>query len=335
MLIGIIILSFCISFCGAWFVVRFGSYFGYIDRPSHRSSHRINTPKGGGVGILAAFVFISIILSIKIEYWVPAFILSLVSLLDDRFDLSSRFRLIVQFVLAGIVVFNFKEFNWISSNLNDFLNEMIGVALSGTLLVFVVGTSNFFNFMDGINGIAAVTGSIAFCSLGYIALRNGTDDIAILMFGICFACLGFLYWNFPNAKVFMGDVSSILLGFLFSTGVVFLSNSLSDFICYAGFILPFYADEAATMYQRIRNKDPLSKPHRKHLYQVLVNEGNIKHWKVSLGYGILQIAICTLLILTRPISLLLPVLIIVFFFVFFVLVDFRVKKKLTNIFVKT
>jgi Fuc2NAc and GlcNAc transferase len=105
------------------------------------------------------------------------------------------------------------------------------------------------------------------------------------------ACLGFLCFSFPKATVFLGDVGSILLGFVFACLVIFLSRDLSDFLVMAGFLSMFYFDELFTMVVRIRNKDSLVEPHRKHIYQVLVNEAGVVHWKVALGYGVAQLII--------------------------------------------
>ncbi len=96
----------------------------------------------------------------------------------------------------------------------------------------------------------------------------------------------------------MGDVGSILLGFVFAGMVVWLAKSLSDFVCMAAFVFPFYADELSTMVVRLKAHSPqeqnigrlgmLARPHRKHVYQLLANEMNVAHWKVSVGYGVFQ-----------------------------------------------
>jgi len=105
------------------------------------------------------------------------------------------------------------------------------------------------------------------------------------------SCLGFLPFNMPNAKVFMGDGGSILVGFVFAATIVLLSKSLWDFICLSAFIFPFYADEITTMWLRIKDGENLTLPHRRHLYQLLANEYGIAHWKISMGYGVVQVFI--------------------------------------------
>ncbi|MBU2510550.1 glycosyltransferase family 4 protein [bacterium] len=323
-------LSFCIAFVGAWLIARYGSYAGLIDKPSNRSSHNTNIPKGGGVGILVVFVFLCLILDIMLFFWLPVFLLSFISFLGDRFELSAKFRLIIQFITAGIVLYSANDISWIVVSIEGVDSNFINITGYFVILVFIVGTTNFYNFMDGINGIAGITGIIAFTCLGYVSLTKDMLEITILLFGISSACLGFLFWNLPKAKVFMGDVSSILLGFVFAICVVLLSNSLTEFICYAGFILPFYADELLTMIERIKHKYPLSQAHRRHLYQVLVNEGGFDHWIVSLGYGIIQLAICVLLMSIEAKGHCFLIMIIIAIFGLFASVNFCIKKKLTN-----
>ena len=144
------------------------------------------------------------------------------------------------------------------------------------MAVFIVGTANFYNFMDGINGIAAITGIVGFGLLAlYSFLSESYSSFAVLSVCIYFSCLGFLPFNMPKAKVFMGDVGSILLGFTFAGMVVWLSKNPLDFICLAAFLFPFYADELTTMAVRIRDGDNLLRAHRRHLYQVLANEKGV------------------------------------------------------------
>lgn len=122
-------------------------------------------------------------------------------------------------------------------------------------------------------------------------LTGGDSRFSILSICIALSCLGFLPFNFPKAKVFMGDVGSIMLGFVFASIVVMASKSFLDFVCLAGFLFPFYADEFVTMAVRIKDGENLLKAHRRHFYQLLANEISIDHWKVSVGYSILQIVV--------------------------------------------
>ncbi|MBW2014432.1 MAG: hypothetical protein JRI69_11710 [Deltaproteobacteria bacterium] len=125
----------------------------------------------------------------------------------------------------------------------------------------------------------------------------------------------------------MGDVGSILLGFVFAGMVVYISKSFLEFVCLAGFLFPFYADELTTMMIRIRDGEKLSKPHRRHLYQLLANEYQIPHWKVSVGYGFAQLLIGISILLIKDIGYMAVISALVFYFGFFMMVSFFVRKK--------
>jgi len=104
---------------------------------------------------------------------------------------------------------------------------------------------------------------------------------------MAWACGGFLPFNLPKDRVFMGDVGSILLGFVYACLVVCFAKTFGDFVVLIGFLFPFYADELVIMYVRIRDGQSLTLPHRRHLYQLIANELNISHWKVSAAFGVL------------------------------------------------
>jgi UDP-N-acetylmuramyl pentapeptide phosphotransferase/UDP-N-acetylglucosamine-1-phosphate transferase len=315
----VLVLSFVLGNTGAWVVAKYGKHFGLIDNPDERSSHLISTPKGGGIGILAAFFLICVAFRISVFFWLPAVVLSLLSLLGDRVEISQRFRLAFHFLLTGLFLYNISKPNFFGVVFVGYRPKWLELVLiSLFFLLFIVGTANFFNFMDGINGIAGISGAMAFGFLGVISWqRNDPEALMILSFGLAIACIGFLIWNFVNAKVFMGDVGSILLGFVFAGLVVKLSDNIKDLACYSGFLFLFYSDELTTMIERIKKKESLILAHRRHLYQVLANEGGISHWKVSVGYGLIQLLISSSLLFIEDLGmysvfLLLTVLFIIF-----------------------
>ena len=162
-------------------------------------------------------------------------------------------------------------------------------------------------------------------------ISGGDSRFTILSTCIAFSCLGFLPFNFPKAKVFMGDVGSILLGFVFAALVVMISKGLLDFLCLAGFLFPFYTDELITMTVRIKHGENLLKAHRRHFYQILANEMGIAHWKVSAGYGLFQLIVGLSILGARPYGIL-PVLILLsFFFSAFILANYIIRTKAAGI----
>ena len=144
--------------------------------------------------------------------------------------------------------------------------------------------------MDGIDGIAGFTGFVAFGLLAvYSFFVAQKPDVVLISVVLSIGCLGFLFVNFPKAKVFMGDVGSIFLGFVFASFVVKLSTSVNVFLCLIMFLCMFYADALMTILCRWQRKENLMKAHRGHLYQYMSNELRIPHWKVSLAYTLTQL----------------------------------------------
>jgi Fuc2NAc and GlcNAc transferase len=311
---------------GALFISRYGSQLGLMDIPTDRSSHLQPVSKGGGVGILCSFLIAAIGLQISPALWGPVVALSVVSLFGDKYDLSVRNRLAVQFGVAFFVLVVgelIKDMSLLGTS-SSFFSMAFGIAF---FMVFMVGTANYYNFMDGINGIAAVTGIAAFGLLAWYAFDQGRSHVLVLLsLSLVSACIGFLPFNMPKARVFMGDVGSILLGFVFAGMVIALSENMTEFIALAACLFPFYADEITTTIVRVRNGERLSQPHRRHLYQLLANEMGIDHWKISIGYCVIQIIVgCSLLPMIRhgfwAITLLL-----IFYFMVFSIMSLRVRK---------
>jgi Fuc2NAc and GlcNAc transferase len=291
--------------------------WGFVDIPNPRSSHSRPTPKGGGIGILAAFILASLILKLSPAFWIPAILLSLLGFFGDKFDLSPKIRLPIQFIAATILV----QF----SNLNCERSAFLLIFF----VFFVVSTANWFNFMDGINGIAGITGTIGFSLLAcFDYICQADNNIMVLSICIALSCLGFLPLNMPKAKVFMGDVGSILLGFVFAATAMLLSRNCLDFVCLVGFLFPFYADELTTMSVRIIKGENLLVPHRKHFYQLLANEMGQEHWKVSVGYGVLQTVVGVCVIFARPSGLIPVIAILLVFSCGFIALNYVIRKRI-------
>ena len=320
--LGLFIICFFLSGIGAFIISKYGKALGLSDQPNKRSSHKEVVSKGGGDGILATFVVYSIAIHLPKMFWIPAMSLSLFSFWGDRYEMSPKKRLLFQFAIGAIFLIGV---------LWEKQNTAILYALIPLLLIYIVGTANYFNFMDGINGIAAVTGIIGFGFLSWFAASDGSDPrIGALCICLSLACLGFLPFNMPKARVFMGDVGSILLGFVFAELVVWLSKSLLDFICLAAFLFPFYADELTTLAVRIKDNDRLTKPHRKHLYQLLANEYRIPHWKVSIAYGVTQLLIGISVMMAKNIGSVMVILMLVVYFCGFAEISWLIRKKLVG-----
>jgi Fuc2NAc and GlcNAc transferase len=302
--------------------------FGLLDIPNSRSSHSLPTPRGGGIGILAALIVSSFMLHLHIMIWFPAALLAIVSFFDDKLGLTPKTRLAFQFAAA----LAFSAFTLAIPDGMQIQNPEFIIRNMMLLLIFsivIVGTANFYNFMDGINGIAAITGAAGFGLLALFASMQA-DSRSIALFATCIAaaCIGFLPFNFPNARVFMGDVGSILLGFSFACFCLLLSRSGTDFLVLCSFLSTFYADALTTLYIRIRDGEKLSQAHRRHLYQLLANQCRIPHWQVSLGYGLVQLVVGCIMLALRPFGTKFVIVAFLSLCGFWCLVTFRIRKSI-------
>jgi len=134
----------------------------------------------------------------------------------------------------------------------------------------------------------------------------------------------------PKARVFIGDVGSILLGFVFAGMVIALSKGFLDFICFTSFLFPFYADEFTTMAVRIRDGENLMRAHRRHLYQVLANEKGISHWKISVGYGLLQLVVGVSILMVKHYGNIIVLSLLAAYFGAFIVVSATIRRNLAT-----
>lgn len=327
------LMSLALGFCGAWLIAGIPFRKHLLDHPNNRSSHEVPTPRGGGVGILAAFTVSGITLDIPTHFLFAVILVSCISLYGDFFRISVRFRLGIQFLSALIVLVPLVPQLYLYFDLHMFpMSSVVFIIVLFLILLYVVGTANFYNFMDGINGIAGVSGIIAFGLLGVYTLYKPAPDayqtsLSLLAICIALACLGFLPFNLPRAKVFPGDVGSILLGFLFAALAFALARNFRDIVCFSGLLFPFYADALTTLYVRFRAGENLFEPHRRHLYQLLANEFGIAHWKVTVGYGAAQLFIGAGVLAACAVGIQMVLLVVVISFFLFIGVTYSVRKR--------
>jgi Fuc2NAc and GlcNAc transferase len=338
----LLLLAACMALgaMGAWLIASVPYRERLLDLPGGRSSHTEPTPRGGGVGILAAFIVAGITLHIPATFLFAVIFLSAVSFYGDFLRISIKFRLLVQFISALVCLFP----------LLPRLNAQYALSVFGLppfvfflilflplIFLFLIGTANFYNFMDGINGIAGITGIIGWVLIALYYFQflhvsmTPVSEYAVLAACIAFSCLGFLPFNMPKARVFMGDVGSILLGFVFAAVIVRLSGNYLDLICMASFLFVFYADELTTMWVRLRNREKLTRPHRRHLYQLLANEFKMPHWKVTMLYGLVQLLAGMSVIFIRRYGFSAVFLLLAAYFLIFALISFYFRRKLSLI----
>lgn len=327
------LLSLALGAGGAWLIAGIPFRENHLDQPNDRSSHRIPTPRGGGVGILMTFIVAAMTLRVPTTFLFAGVLISMISLYGDFIHTSVRFRLAMQLFASAMCLFPFLP------RIGDYLDvsvlapvAVIFPAILILILLFVVGTANVYNFMDGINGIAGLSGIIGFGLLGMYTLNRPASselEVSLSLLSICcaLACLGYLPFNFPRARVFMGDVGSILLGFTFAVLVIMLARNFRDMLCFASLLFPFYVDEATTMYVRLRTRENLFHAHRRHLYQLLANECGMPHWKVTTVYGLVQLAVSLGVFALYPMGMHMVLILLIVSFAAFSLVTYGVRRK--------
>ena len=189
-------LSFFLSAIFAAIVSKMGYRIVLLDKTNERSSHSQPTPRGGGVGIWIALMLIGFFGVEDIFFTLIGGSVGLLGLFEDRFTLSSKSRLIIQLGLSASVVYLF----------SGTPASVVAIAFFLFWVLFIAGTANFYNFMDGINGIAGLTGVVGFGLMAFFSFFIANKpDIVLFSIVLAVACLGFLPFNFPKARVFMGD----------------------------------------------------------------------------------------------------------------------------------
>ncbi len=234
------------------------------DIPNDRSLHSTPVPRIGGVGLMAGILSGWALMPSALAWWVvlPVLILFGISLLDDMFDLTVRRRLLAHCVAAILLV--------VGSGL--FTRHGIWAAM--IVLLFTVWMTNLYNFMDGSDGLAGGMALFGFACYGAAALMAHDDTQAMLNLAIATAALGFLYHNFPPARIFMGDAGSIPLGFL-AAAMGLWGWQQGHWAAWFPLLVfsPFLADATATLFKRAWRGEKLSQAHRSHYYQRLVQMG--------------------------------------------------------------
>jgi Fuc2NAc and GlcNAc transferase len=290
------ILAFILTFFGVELFRRWGLKRQILDIPNERSSHSAPTPRGGGIIFVGVCLGFYIIWNLKYGIWsyiFGAILLAAISWIDDLKSVPSILRFAVHFISAGLIIYGLGGFEVVhfpyfgDIQLNYF-------ALPFTLL-WIVWLTNAYNFMDGIDGIAATQAITA--GIGWFLLGFKYEIPFAAFFGLILALtnLGFILHNWSPAKIFMGDVGSAFLGFSFAFLPLLAAKESSQNaqkFAFIGilFVLPFMFDTVFTLIRRLLNGEKVWQAHRSHLYQRLVI-GGYSHRFVTTLYGIISLLI--------------------------------------------
>lgn len=272
---------------------RFAERRQILDHPNWRSSHTRPTPRGGGLGILAAWLPAAVaVLAIAgtgaaairpfVCTIVAVALLAALGFRDDRAETGPAAKLAIQLVAAGLVVWGV---GWVDGvTLPGRTLALHGLGLPLTVF-WLVGFSNAYNFMDGIDGIAGLFGGVAAIGIAAAGLIPGGGAAVWIAAPLAGASLAFLRENWAPARVFMGDVGSLPVGFLLAEAAV-IGTSSGGVPFVASFLAlgPFLFDTLFTLGRRIVRRENVFRAHRSHLYQRLVI-ARWSHARVALLYG--------------------------------------------------
>jgi UDP-GlcNAc:undecaprenyl-phosphate GlcNAc-1-phosphate transferase len=264
-----------------------------MDVPSVRSSHARPVPKSGGVAIVTAFAAGSLVVySVAdiarisdLHFWgflLCAILLAIVSFVDDVTQRSFAVKVAAQVVcVVAMLTMGVK----LSLLYVPLAGEM-ALGWLGYLLTFlwIVGLTNAYNFMDGLDGLAGGVGVIAAVFLGAIALWQHSNFVYLMCYVLAASTAGFLLFNLPPARIFMGDVGSAFLGFTFASFAVIGANLDAGHLPF--YVVPlllfhFIFDTFFTFVRRALRGEPVLLAHRTHLYQLL-NQTGFSHGAVAL-----------------------------------------------------
>jgi Fuc2NAc and GlcNAc transferase len=258
-----------------------------LDIPNARSSHQVPTPRGGGVAIVLSVLAA---LPVAVSYFgmdgpwalkiaVATLVISAVGFADDHQHIAARWRLVWHFSAAALIV-------WAVGGLPplQFFGSAVDLGWFGhfAAVVAVVWMINLTNFMDGIDGLAA--SQTIFVCVGLtllISLVQPTADLWLALLVLC-ASGGFLCWNFPPARIFMGDAGSGFLGLILAA-IMLHATQAAPQLFWSGVILYgyFIVDATYTLIRRLLNGKKLYEAHRSHAYQI-ASRRLASHKKVTL-----------------------------------------------------
>jgi UDP-N-acetylmuramyl pentapeptide phosphotransferase/UDP-N-acetylglucosamine-1-phosphate transferase len=279
----LLLACFAIGAAGTWLARRYALRHALLDAPGERRAHTVATPRGGGIGIVIAVLLVGIAVSLRASALpidrdsialvqgtlAGLALVALVGLFDDHASLPPWVRLLVHALAAGLLAW----FTW-----SEFGIAWVALVAFGLALVL----TNIWNFMDGIDGIAAtqailVAGAVAFA---------GHDTWTTWALVLAAATMGFLPFNVPKAHIFLGDVGSGALGFAIAALLVGRIGTATpvDAIAWCLPISAFVIDATLTLARRVLRRERWWEPHAQHAYQAWARRAGA-HMPVTLAYA--------------------------------------------------
>ncbi len=297
------VISFLVNLALIPIIIRLAHRFKWYDLPDSRKIHTGLIPRLGGVGMTMAFLITSLALppllglvlpgrSIRLEpriYTVlaGALLIHLFGLCDDFFSLRALLKFMAQILAAAVVTAG----GYVIRTLTlPYVGPVsLGWFAYPLTILWIVGISNALNLIDGMDGLAGGIGAFAAFSMGLISLIQGQTATAILAFSLFGAIVGFLVFNLPPARIFMGDSGSLMIGFALAvlplTGIS-RASAFGSLIVPITLLLVPIIDTAAAIFRRIRNRRPIYSPDKQHIHHKLLDMGLDERQILTVIYGI-------------------------------------------------
>ncbi len=311
---GFILLTL-LSWLGTRQYIAYAHNKDILDIPNERSSHTAPTPIGGGVVFVALFLALVILCLISFpkekNLWLSilggGIIIASSGWLDDRKGLSASLRLAAQSTAVIWALYQIGGMPTLALGPVTLRLSMFGHLLA---LVGGVWAINLYNFMDGIDGLAAGETLLVALAAGFFL--KGSPAVSLSLFGLGACVLGFLIWNWSPAKIFMGDTGSGFLGFVLFTFALYTeSHGTLPILTWGVLLSVFIVDATLTLLKRILRRKALTHAHREHLYQQAVISG-FDHKRVAISFLTTTGSICILVCLFQ--QYVLPIFILTYAF---------------------
>ena len=279
---------FLLSFALTYFIKEYAIKKSLVATVNERSSHSVPTPHGGGIAVSLTW-FIGLIYLYTNDQIDPTLfyaliigaVIAVVGLIDDIVELSPKLRMIVFALVGATGLYIIGGLDTITFGLFDISNPIITSIIAMLLILWYI---NLTNFIDGIDSYLAM--KFIFLSVAGLIFFGGAH-FAVLGVSV----LGFLYWNWHKAKIFMGDVGSTLLGYTIAIITIYYANiEASNLWIWVTLYGVFWFDATITLIRRKLNGEKLTEAHRKHAYQRLTQSG-WSHSKVTLYATLLNLVI--------------------------------------------
>ncbi|RMU44570.1 hypothetical protein ALP29_04104 [Pseudomonas syringae pv. avii] len=289
-----IVLVFFTSFSLTALLRKYALSRSLIDVPNARSSHSVPTPRGGGVAIVITVMMAMAGLYFAQVIDFPAFIslfaagglVAIIGFMDDHGHIAARWRLLGHFSAAAFVLF------WTGGlPVIDFFGAAVDLHYAGYVcaLLYLVWMLNLYNFMDGIDGLASVEAISACFGMCIVYLVAGHSQLIPMSLLFAFAVAGFMYWNFPSAKIFMGDAGSGFIGIVLGGLSIQAAWVSADLLwCWLILLGVFVVDATLTLLRRLLRGARVYEAHRSHAYQFASRQVG-KHAPVTITICLINI----------------------------------------------